>query len=252
MAPRPRSATDIAGTNPNRLRPIQVGRVWTATVEHLKGLIDSGTYPPGTRLPAERRLAEELHISRGSLRQALGVLESIGYVTVRQGSGVYVLDRDAMEDAPLQRWLYENHELISALFDLRLAVEPLLVDALARHHEPETLQRLEETISDLDAATTSGDLHRAIAADAEFHRVIAQDAGGGPVADLVRSVQHLAGPERRAGLRLPGQLATSVREHRRILEAIRAGDRTRACQQITAHLSKAKRYASAYAQQSPD
>ncbi len=60
--------------------------------DRLLGAILSGTYPAGSRLPAERELAEQLETSRGTLREALRKLESLGVVEARRGSGIAVLD----------------------------------------------------------------------------------------------------------------------------------------------------------------
>src|SRR3954468_22420626 len=65
------------------------------------GRILSGAYPAGLRLPAEADLAEELGISRGTLREALRHLAGLGLVQSRRGSGVLVLDFRRGESPPL-------------------------------------------------------------------------------------------------------------------------------------------------------
>src|SRR5262249_34189872 len=59
--------------------------------DQLAERIASGTLAPGTRLPPEPRLAEELEVSRATLREALRSLEEDGYVTRRRGAGTYVV-----------------------------------------------------------------------------------------------------------------------------------------------------------------
>ena len=54
--------------------------------------IDSGTLRPGDRLPSERKLAEQLQVSRTSVREALGRLETIGLLESRHGLGTFVKD----------------------------------------------------------------------------------------------------------------------------------------------------------------
>ncbi|MEV6910876.1 FadR/GntR family transcriptional regulator [Amycolatopsis sp. NPDC051071] len=219
-------------------------QVWSATVDHLRTMIDSGRLPAGSRLPAERALCEQLGISRGSLRQALRVLDSIGYVQVRPGSGTYV--REDIEERPLRGWFSEHEQLVEKLFDLRTTVEPTLAERLALHHTPRVLARLESTVDEMDQAAADGDMLRVIAADAEFHRVIAGNAGNDDVTDLLRSVLSLVGEERRAALRLPGQIRKAVDEHRAILEAIRRSDATAAREITRKHLLDAKTYVHDY------
>ena len=73
-----------------------------------------GSWPAGTRLPGERTLAEELHVSRNSLREAIFSLKARGLLVIKPGSGVFVSDllqasiaspwRQLVGDHPLLRW----------------------------------------------------------------------------------------------------------------------------------------------------
>ena len=54
--------------------------------------IDNGKYPPGSRLPAERDLAEQFGVSRVTIREAEIALQAQGRISIRKGSGVYVTD----------------------------------------------------------------------------------------------------------------------------------------------------------------
>ncbi|MBB4686831.1 FadR/GntR family transcriptional regulator [Amycolatopsis jiangsuensis] len=214
-------------------------QVWSTTVDHLRALIDSGELPAGSRLPAERKLCEQLDVSRGSLRQALRVLDSIGYVSIRPGSGTYVRGHDD-SDQPLRSWFREHDQLVDRLFDLRRTVEPTLAERLAGRHTEAVLDTLRANVAEMAAAAAEGDMLRVIATDAEFHRVIADNAGSDDVAALLRSVLSLVGEERRAALRLPGQITKAVEEHREILAAVGRSDGARARELTLSHLQEAQ------------
>ena len=62
--------------------------------DQIAGRIRAGDFPRGSRLPSERELAEQLQVSRASIREALIALEIEGYVEVRVGSGVFVTARE--------------------------------------------------------------------------------------------------------------------------------------------------------------
>ena len=66
-------------------------RLFWSIVEKLEALIDQGIYPEGSRLPAERELAETYNVSRPTIREAIIALEVRERVEVKTGSGVYVL-----------------------------------------------------------------------------------------------------------------------------------------------------------------
>nr|WP_233573666.1 FCD domain-containing protein [Amycolatopsis panacis] len=225
-------------------------QVWSATVDHLRALIDSGELRAGSRLPAERKLCEQLDVSRGSLRQALRVLASIGYVAIRPGSGTYVREQVA-DELPLRSWFREHDQLVDRLFELRRTVEPTLAERLADRHTEAVLATLTANVAEMAAAAEAGDMLRVIATDAEFHRVIAENAGNDDVAALLRSVLSLVGEERRAALRLPGQIAKAVEEHGGILDAVRRRDGAQARELTLRHLHEAQELVHHYAGTEP-
>ena len=75
------------------LQLVEPQRLYRQIAEQLRALIAKGEFAVGARLPAERDLAKQLGVSRPSVREALIALEVEGYVEVRTGSGVYVLER---------------------------------------------------------------------------------------------------------------------------------------------------------------
>jgi DNA-binding FadR family transcriptional regulator len=75
------------------LQTVEPQRLYRQIAEQLRSLISAGEWAVGARLPAERDLARQLGVSRPSVREALIAMEVEGWVEVRTGSGVYVLDR---------------------------------------------------------------------------------------------------------------------------------------------------------------
>ena len=70
---------------------IEPRRLYRQIADQIRGLIRSGEFAAGARLPPERDLAKQLGVSRPSVREALIALEVEGLVEVRIGSGIYVL-----------------------------------------------------------------------------------------------------------------------------------------------------------------
>lgn len=74
-------------------KSLEPRRLYQQIADRVRLLIQSGDYRDGSRLPPERELAQQLGVSRPSLREALIALEIEGSVEIRMGSGVYVCAR---------------------------------------------------------------------------------------------------------------------------------------------------------------
>jgi DNA-binding GntR family transcriptional regulator len=92
----------------------------------LRGRIDDGDYPPGGRLPSESDLAEELKVSRATVRAALASLAAEGYVIRKHGAGTYVSER-VMEISTSARGAWEFYRMIEAS-GREPSIQPVLVE----------------------------------------------------------------------------------------------------------------------------
>src|SRR5829696_1160829 len=86
-------------------KPVQAPTTFEETVERLGTAIRLGLLPPGTRLPSERELAEELRISRSTLRQALTTLVQSGHLVALRGrsGGTFVAESLRSHSGPTRR-----------------------------------------------------------------------------------------------------------------------------------------------------
>ena len=107
-------------------------------------LILDSTFPAGQPLPGERQLAERFGVSRGSVRDALRVLETIGLLVSRHGQGTFPqeLDVDRLV-APLASVLTYRHDLEDELLDVRRMFEPAVARVAATRITQEDLVDLE-------------------------------------------------------------------------------------------------------------
>ena len=136
-------------------------RLFWSIVEKLESLIDQGIYPVGSRLPAERELAETYQVSRPTIREAIIALEVRERVEVKTGSGVYVLQQKNSQN---------NSKPISAfeLTQARALVEGEAAALAASTISQEELAELHQTLVEMKTP------EKADAADQRFHQVISQ------------------------------------------------------------------------------
>lgn len=207
---------------------------YQAIVDHLRREIALGRLSPGDKLPAERKLAEQLGVARETLRQALRVLEGAGELSIQRGSsgGAFVRPSPGDPAARLAALQGRRDEILE-LVQFRNIVEAAAAQLAAEAASTEMLDRLDAAILDMESATTLAASRRA---DTEFHLAIAEGAGN---ALLVRAVE-----DSRVRMFEPIDVlavhfvkSSSLAAHRALRAAIAAGDGARAGEEMREHLA---------------
>jgi GntR family transcriptional regulator, transcriptional repressor for pyruvate dehydrogenase complex len=170
--------------------PIKLSRVSDEVAEQVRRLIISEDVQEGTRLPAERELAERFGASRPMVSQALRTLSLMGLVEIRRGSGAYVVRRpETMVTASVNLMLDLDAESLTHLVELRLRLEMLGAE-LACERQPALSDGEAETIiTALDRLTAAaGKPSEWITEDTIFHAAIVRSSGNVYLAAIYESV----------------------------------------------------------------
>ena len=139
-------------------------------------LID-GSWVAGMRLPSERALAEEMGVSRNSLREAIFCLKTRGLLLSRRGSGVYVTDRlQASITSPWRQLLVDHPDLRWDTLEFRRELEAATAHYAALRANKEDLEKIGATIKRLLQAYDNGNKLMEHQADADFHEAIAESS----------------------------------------------------------------------------
>jgi GntR family transcriptional regulator, transcriptional repressor for pyruvate dehydrogenase complex len=114
------------------------------SVAYVRSLIHSGQVGAGERLPTEGELCERLEVSRVTLRAALKVLETLGYVVVRRGKngGSWAVDRDTLRTRWFE-WVEANKHRFDEMLAFQRMVEREIASLAAVNRTPEDIERLE-------------------------------------------------------------------------------------------------------------
>jgi GntR family transcriptional repressor for pyruvate dehydrogenase complex len=201
------------------------------------------------RLPSEPMLAKQLAVSRPSLREALSVLETVGVVEIRRGSGVYVkdpsaagLDQSYSISGRQTISVDEARQLNSVLHDVRVAVEPMAAGLAAQHATKKQLAVIRSHLFRLIDAARLPDLVAAAHADVAFHAAIAVASGNSTLITLLRAIEQplTQARELRLGAFWDEQFVIST--HLAIFEAIAARDCALATKAMMRHLRDVNRF----------
>jgi DNA-binding FadR family transcriptional regulator len=195
---------------------------------------------PGTKLPPERVMLERFGVSRGTLREALRILEMHGLLTIRSGptGGPVVADMTAQDFGRASSLHYKAAgATVGDLWNARLIIEPLVARAVAEALDDETEQELTAVLeaSKRISLVNDADYFRI---GSEFHRVIASMAPNPILAVFARSLAAIVA-ELVSETVVPADARVKVHaDHQAIVAAILARDGARAEALMRNHMAE--------------
>lgn len=208
-------------------------RIYQRLARHIFDDLVAGRYEIGSRLPAERELCAEYGASRPAVREALIALEVQGYIDIRVGSGAWVQRLPRQEDHP--GFAITAFELT----ETRLAFEGEAAALAAKQITPEEISRLESLLDDMTAENLRPKVTED--ADREFHMTIARATRNAGIVLTIEELWRLRSTSPACALLHDKARSAKIRpvvpEHRRIVEALKAGDSQAARTAMRAHLA---------------
>jgi GntR family transcriptional regulator, transcriptional repressor for pyruvate dehydrogenase complex len=229
-----------AGAKPRlELEPIRPLALKERVIRQLTRLIEEGALKPGDRLPSERELSEELQVSRGTVREAVQFLQTLGLLEIRHGSGTFV--RVAGDGFDLRdewrQWTIRHAARVHDLLEIRTALEPFAAELAAQRAATEQLSAMEDALELMQPAVESPDVAALVQADIAFHHALCAASGNAALAEFSDALGEQLIQERGAIWNLPGRPERSLSEHRAIYDAVSARDPQAARQAVLDHLN---------------
>jgi GntR family transcriptional regulator, transcriptional repressor for pyruvate dehydrogenase complex len=211
--------------------PVRPASTFEETVERLGSAIRAGLLGPGDKLPPERELADQLKISRSTLRQALTALVQSGHLVSLRGraGGTFVAERPPLTehaDEPLDQGAW-------AVLDYRLAIESGAVLLAAERGNDEQFDRLDELVVKMTEELENFEEYRRT--DIRFHIGIAEAAQSPRLLGAITDVQSQMSDLIALIAHPPEVLAISNEQHARLVKALRKGDGPRAVRLMREH-----------------
>src|SRR3954462_3124952 len=199
---------------------------WPAedAAERIREQILSGGFRQGEHL-VEAKIAEQLAISRGPVREAFKLVRAEGLLEEepRRGTFVVSMSSDAVRD----------------IYGLRAALEGRAARTLARDRDPGALDTLRALVAGIDAAVSPGDPGAVSRADLALHQGLCELSGNARIVEVFDRYV----PTLRALLQLDGDVLGSLdevsRQHRPLVDAIASGDEDKAARLFAEHAEEA-------------
>jgi GntR family transcriptional repressor for pyruvate dehydrogenase complex len=215
------------------LRPLQRPRLYEQVVDQIQAWIAQNGLEVGDRLPPERELASRLGVSRATVSQALVAMEVVGMVSVRHGDGVVLVEPAG--SAKVVNALRRHAQQLPEIIEAREALETKLAALAAGRRTESDLAAMDEALAFMERDIASGG--RGVEADERFHAAVTA-AGHSPLlARLMAEISDLIRETRISSLSQPERPVNSLRGHRKIADAIRAGDAEAAALAMQEHVA---------------
>lgn len=207
-------------------------RLYHSVAEKIRAMVQSGSFSKGSRLPAERDLADEFGVSRVTVREAQIALEAIGMLDIRVGSGVYVVQTqsDAMRSLPD----------VSA-FELTEARSAIESEAAALAAASITEEELDELDAIIEQMELESDPNAPLSSDADkdFHLAIARATKNNAIVETVERLWRIRNskPDIKKVYDSICGINPEMRltEHRDIVDALRNRDPSKARKAMRTH-----------------
>lgn len=217
------------------MKEIQRISVTDAVVNNIREMIESGKYEVGDKLPTEATFCEQMKVSRTCVREALRVLQTLGYVEIRSGKGAFVGDFHKKQVE--EKWYEGENAKFYDFMEVRVDLENLSVRLAVERATPAQIHELEEVHKAFVEATENQEIEQMIMLDELFHTKISLFSNN----QLLINVNWmlLKGFRAYRGSTFTNKevYRNAIEPHTRILECFQKKDSAQAVVEMTRHLA---------------
>jgi TRAP transporter TAXI family solute receptor len=195
----------------------------------------------GDRLPSHEELAQQLGVSKASLREGLQKLSAMGAIDLKHGLGTVVTKPKLSNYIKiLAPRLVTKGSTLSDLFEARKCIESHTVTNAAIKRKEEDIRELEYLLSEMDKAIQSEDTEAFLRSDVEFHNAIAKAGKNEVLMEMLHVLNELLLFYENLTQRVPGGIEKAFDFHKQIYSAIRDKNQTLACRLMEEHIDDVK------------
>ena len=215
-------------------KPLRTLALNKAVQTQVKNYITANHLKPGDPLPPEKQLAADLGISRGSVREAIKALESLGIVEVRHGTGVFVrgFNFDSMLDL-LNFGMSFDPTKITEILQIRKWLETAAIGEVCERINADDIVKIEQVLAQWDKRITADE--STAEEDRAFHRSLYQVIGNESLIALIDIFWVVYHSTQVTKITKDASPTTTIQDHRNILDAVRKHNASLARQQIQDH-----------------
>lgn len=218
------------------IEPIKKSNVSEEVFEQMKALISTGEWKAGEKIQSENDLAKTFHVSRVSIRAALGRLNALGLVVSKQGEGTFVGEA-TIETCmnSLLPMLIIDHTQLMDVYEFRRIVDVGSARLAAQNADSDDLEALEQNLKDMDNANR--DAAECARLDVEFHFLLAKATKNSVMVKVYTVIKEILLTEQTKQHTMFGPSGGQI-YHPLIFKAVKDRDGEQAARIMEEHLDK--------------
>lgn len=219
------------------LEVVKNDRLYVKVAEQLRKLIENDIIKPGQRFPSERELAEQLGVSRPTVREAMIALELTGAIEIRSGSGIYANQLRPVSNINLSDAGIGPFEVL----EIRLIIEAEACALAAARINDTELEQLKQSLVEMEEEEKRPDASEK--ADQRFHEIIARSCQNSAIESVVKWLWKLRNESEISTsfltrIREEG-IHPSIAEHKAIFKALASRNPEKARDAMRRHIESA-------------
>jgi len=212
----------------------------TLAAEAILQAVRDGRYKPGDRFPSERELAQQLGVSRPSVREAVSALQMVGVLIRKVGDGTYIGKSNPLSNQSRLSELLETESSPSEVLDAREMLETSAAVSAAARATTKDIAKLNTAFKQLEEAVGGADFEAVVQANMLLHVTVIKAARNPIVTEVLTPLVSLMGDALSKYMRYQLFTQEKVSEkllaiHRKIVDAVCAKDQNAAREGMREH-----------------
>ena len=215
------------------MREIQRVSIADEVMKSIKESIEHGEYQVGDKLPTEAQFCEMFNVSRTSVREAIRVLQALGYVEIKPGKGAFVA-ADSIGETP---WYEVKKPHFEDFMQVRLAVETFVVRLAAESAADKDIKNLEEIQTSFVEANDKKDMMAMIMLDELFHTTLVKMTKNQLLININTQLLQAFKRFRTESFTNETTYQNAIDPHQRIIDCLKVHDVSGAVNEMRKHLN---------------
>jgi len=205
-------------------------------LESLKERITSGSFEVGDKFDTEADICKSLNVGRSTVREALRILQTMGYIEIKPGRGAFVARTKEADMFSVFKWFVKYGNELKDLMDVRMGIEPLAVKLAIERASDKQIENIEKIHQEFLSEMNTMDPVRLSILDEAFHKAIFLATNNKLLISLNDKLCEILSDYRNKAFSVKENVTNAVQPHKDILDGIKSKNKEEAQKAMVKHI----------------